>query len=89
MRVLQGTIISDKMQKTRVVSITRLKKHKRYNKYYTVMTKVKAHDEKNEYVEGDEVRIKEVRPLSKDKRWLIIELVRKTRLLDNKKRTEE
>ncbi len=72
MRTLQGTIISDAMQKTRVISIVRLRKHPRYQKYYKVTTRLKAHDEKNEYKTGDEVIIRETRPLSKDKRWIIV-----------------
>ncbi len=60
------------MQKTRVVSITHLHKHPRYQKYYKVTTRLKAHDEKNEYKTGDKVVIQETRPLSKDKRWVIV-----------------
>lgn len=72
MRRLQGTIVSDKMNKTRVVSVARVKKHPLYKKYYKVTGKFKAHDEKNEYHTGDKVLIEEVRPLSKEKRWRII-----------------
>jgi len=72
MRKLSGTVVSDKMNKTRVVSIERLKKHIRYDKYYKVTERFKAHDEKNEYKVGDKVVIREVRPLSKEKRWIII-----------------
>ncbi len=72
MRTLSGIIVSDKMNKTRVVLVERLKKHARYHKYYNVSKKLKAHDEKNEYKTGDKVTIKETRPLSKDKRWIII-----------------
>jgi small subunit ribosomal protein S17 len=79
MRKLQGTIISDKMNKTRVVAITRLKKHPRYKKYYKVVKNFKAHDEKNEYKAGDEVIILESKPLSRDKRWVIKELVEKSK----------
>lgn len=75
MRKLQGIIISDKMNKTRVIAITRLKKHPRYKKYYKVTTKFKAHDEKNEYKTGDVVIIEETRPISKEKRWRIIEKI--------------
>jgi len=71
-RKLQGTIISDKMDKTRVVSVSRLKKHPRYQKYYKVSKNFKAHDEKNEYKAGDEVVIEETKPMSKDKRWVIL-----------------
>ncbi len=72
MRRLKGIVVSDKMQKTRVVAVTRLKKHPRYHKYYKVTKKFKAHDEKNEYKVGDKVIIQETRPLSKEKRWIII-----------------
>lgn len=71
-RTLQGTIVSDKMDKTRVVEISRLKKHPVYKKYYKTTRKFKAHDEKNEYKTGDKVLIEETRPLSKDKRWRIM-----------------
>jgi len=74
-RKLQGIIISDKMNKTRVVAITRLKKHPRYKKYYKVTRKFKVHDEKNEYKTGDKVIIEETRPLSKEKRWIIVSKV--------------
>jgi len=72
MRKFQGTIVSDKMNKTRVVAVTRLKKHKRYLKYYKVTMRFKAHDEKNEYKAGENVWIEEVRPMSKEKRWKVI-----------------
>lgn len=72
MRKLQGTIVSDKMNKTRVIEIARLKKHPLYKKYYKVTRRFKAHDEKNEYKTGEKVIIEETRPLSKDKRWKII-----------------
>lgn len=76
-RRIAGVVISDKMQKTRVVSVARLKKHPKYLKYYRVTTNFKAHDENNEYKKGDEVVIEEARPLSKDKRWVIIGRVQK------------
>jgi len=75
MRKLQGTIVSDKMDKTRVIAITRLKQHPRYRKYYKVTERFKAHDEKNEYKNGDKVVIEETRPISKEKRWKIIEKI--------------
>lgn len=71
-RKLEGTVVSDKMNKTRVVAIVRKKQHPRYKKYYTVTTRVKAHDEKNEYKTGDKVVVTETRPISKDKRWKIV-----------------
>jgi len=60
------------MQKTRVVVVTRLTKHSRYDKYYKTSKRYKAHDEKNEYKEGDKVIIEECRPISKDKTWVIV-----------------
>ncbi|MCX6788568.1 MAG: 30S ribosomal protein S17 [bacterium] len=72
MRKLQGTIVSDKMTKTRVVAVDRMKKHPRYDKYYAVTDRFKAHDEKNEYKAGDKVIIQEVRPMSREKRWTIV-----------------
>lgn len=72
MRKLQGTIVSDKMAKTRVVAVDRMKKHPRYEKYYAVTERFKAHDEKNEYKTGDKVIIQEVRPMSREKRWTIV-----------------
>ena len=71
-RQLQGIIVSDKMNKTRVISVTRLKKHSRYKKYYKETNKFKAHYEKNEYKTGEKVVIEETRPLSKEKKWKII-----------------
>ena len=74
-RQLEGVITSDKMNKTKVVAITRLKKHPRYQKFYKVTQKFKAHDENNEYKSGDKVIIEETRPISKDKRWKIIKRI--------------
>ena len=59
------------MAKTRVVEVSRLKKHPRYKKYVKTTSRFKAHDEKNEYKVGDKVVIEETRPMSKDKRWRI------------------
>lgn len=66
------------MTKTVVVRVDRLKKHPKYQKYYRVSRKFKAHDEKNEYKVGDVVEIQEIRPLSKDKRWKITSLVKRS-----------
>ena len=71
-RKIIGTVVSDKMMKTRVVEVQRLKKHPKYLKYYTVTVKFKAHDENNEYKTGDKVTIEETRPMSREKRWKII-----------------
>lgn len=71
-RKIVGTVVSDKMTKTRVVSVDRLKKHPKYQTYYRVTSKFKAHDEENAYKTGDKVTIQETRPISKDKRWKIV-----------------
>ena len=74
-RILKGIVVSDKMQKTAVVEILRLKKHPKYKKYYKVSKKFKAHNPENQYHTGDKVVIQETRPMSKDKRWIIISKV--------------
>lgn len=66
------------MKKTVVVKIDRLKKHPKYLKYYRISSKFKAHDEKGEYKTGDSVIIEETRPLSKEKRWRVAELVKRS-----------
>ena len=71
-RQLIGTIVSDAMNKTRIVSVDRLKKHPRYGKYYTVTTRYAAHDADNSYRKGDVVIIEETRPMSARKRWIIV-----------------
>lgn len=70
-RTLTGTVVSDKMTKTVVVEITRLKMHPKYKKQYKVSERYKAHDEKGEYHTGDRVIIRETRPLSKEKRFVV------------------
>jgi small subunit ribosomal protein S17 len=74
-RTLEGIIVSDKMDKTRVVLVERMKKHPLYKKYYKASKKFKAHDGKNQYKEGDRVFIEASRPISKDKKWIIRGLV--------------
>lgn len=76
-RKLVGIVISDKMDKTRVVAVERFVKHRRYEKIYKITKRFKAHDKDNQYKEGDKVIISEIRPLSKDKRWNIISLAEK------------
>jgi len=71
-RILKGTVVSDKMQKTVVVEVSRMKKHPKYKKYYSVTQKLKAHDEEGVYKTGDKVLIKETRPMSKEKRWIVV-----------------
>lgn len=70
-RQLTGTVVSAKMKKTVVVVVNRLKMHKKYRKQYLVSSRYKAHDEKGEYKAGDRVVIRETRPLSRDKRWIV------------------
>ena len=74
-----GKVVSDKMAKTVVVRIDRRFAHPRYGKMVTRSTKVKAHDELNDAKTGDTVRIMETRPLSKDKRWRVVEIVDRAR----------
>jgi len=72
---LTGTIISNKMQKTVVVEVERLKEHPKYKKRYKTHKKYKAHIEIGEYKIGDRVIIEECRPISKEKRWRVIKKI--------------
>lgn len=72
-----GQVVSDKMDKTVVVAVERREKHPLYKKYIRRTTKFKAHDENNECRMGDQVRIMETRPLSKDKRWRVVSVLKK------------
>lgn len=72
LRKLKGTVVSDKMAKTAVVSVTHYRRHPKYLKYYKITNRFKAHDENKEYKVGDSVVIEETRPLSKEKRWRVI-----------------
>ena len=74
-----GTVVSDKMDKTIVVAIVDNVSHPLYKKIIKRTVKFKAHDEKNEAKTGDRVRIMETRPLSKDKRWRLVEIVEKAK----------
>jgi small subunit ribosomal protein S17 len=71
--VLKGVVVSDKMQKTVVVSVDRLVKHPKYGKFYTISKKYKAHDENNTFKKGDAVEIIETRPVSKFKKFKVLE----------------
>ena len=75
-----GLVVSDRMQKTVVVSIERTVMHPRYKKYLKRRTKVKAHDESNQCRVGDRVLIVESRPLSRDKRWRVSKVIERARL---------
>ena len=72
-----GRVVSDKMDKTIVVSVERLTRHRVYKRVIRLTTKFKAHDERNEAHVGDTVRIEEARPLSATKRWRLTEIVAK------------
>ena len=74
-----GKVISNKMQKTITVAVDRKVKHPIYGKFVNRTTKFKAHDEENSAGIGDTVRIMETRPLSKDKRWRLVEIVEKAK----------
>ena len=74
-RIIQGTVVSDKMDKTIVVTVERRKKHRLYHKVVSLTQRYKAHDEENACKLGDTVRIAESRPISKDKRWRVVEIV--------------
>ena len=74
-KILKGTVVSDKMNKTVVVRVDDFKKHPRYGRYYKSSKKYKAHDEKGEFHIGDKVLIKEIRPLSKDKSFAVIKKI--------------
>jgi small subunit ribosomal protein S17 len=78
-RTRVGTVISDKMDKTVVVQVERIVRHPLYGKAMRRSVKFKAHDENNECRVGDRVRIMETRPLSKDKRWRVTEIVERAR----------
>lgn len=74
-----GKVVSDKMDKTIVVAIETLVRHPLYGKSIKRTTKFKAHDENNECKMGDRVKIMETRPLSKDKRWRLVEIIEKAK----------
>jgi small subunit ribosomal protein S17 len=74
-RVIQGIVVSDKMDKTIVVTVERRKKHPLYHKVMSATERFKAHDEENQCRLGDVVNIQECRPMSKDKRWRVISVV--------------
>ena len=74
-----GKVVSDKMDKTIVVAIENRVKHKLYNKIIKRTIKLKVHDENNECGKGDTVKVMETRPLSKDKRWRLVEIVEKVK----------
>lgn len=78
-KVIIGKVLSNKMEKTIVVSVERKVMHPKYGKFIKMTSKFKAHDEKNECTIGDIVRVMETRPLSKDKRWRLVEIIEKAK----------
>ena len=74
-KVLAGTVVSDRMDKTIVVVVSVQKRHPMYEKYIRRSKRVKAHDAENECRVGDRVRVVESRPLSREKRWRLLEIV--------------
>lgn len=78
-KVRVGKVVSDKMDKTIVVAVVDNVKHPLYNKIVKRTYKLKAHDENNECKKGDTVRVMETRPLSKDKRWRLVEVIEKVK----------
>jgi small subunit ribosomal protein S17 len=78
-KVLQGRVVSNKMQKTIVVEIQQRKLHRLYKKYLSRTKRIKAHDETNACGIGDTVRVVESRPLSREKRWRLLEIVEKAK----------
>lgn len=76
-RIRDGLVVSDKMEKTVIVQVERLAPHRKYGKYLRRLRKVKAHDGENECRTGDRVRIIECRPMSRDKRWRVQQVIDK------------
>lgn len=86
---LIGVVVGTKMDKTAVVLVKRLKKHNTYNKYIRRNTKYLAHDPNNICQEGDRVRITESKPISKLKRWQVVEIVEKAEFIDSKAENDQ
>ena len=78
-KVLRGKVVSDKMDKTITVEVATSKSHPLYSKRIKYSKKFKAHDENNECKIGDRVRVMETRPLSKEKRWRLVEIIEKAK----------
>jgi len=74
-----GMVVSDKMEKTVVVAVQRLVRHPLYGRIVKLTSKIKAHDETNECKVGDKVKVMETRPLSKDKRWRVVNIIEKAK----------
>jgi small subunit ribosomal protein S17 len=78
-KVIIGRVVSNKMDKTVTIAVERKVKHPKYGKFVKLTSKFKAHDEKNECNVNDIVRIMETRPLSKDKRWRLVEIIERAK----------
>lgn len=77
-KFMMGTVVSDKMDKTIVVMVERKFSHRKFKKVVKTTKKYKCHDEKNSCVVGDVVSVKEIRPLSKEKRWRLVQIIKTT-----------
>lgn len=71
-KILKGVVVSDKMDKTVVVVVERIKEHPKYKRRYKVSKKYKAHDPEKKYHIGDKISIQECRPISKEKKWIVL-----------------
>jgi len=78
-KVREGIVISDKMTQTRVVAVTERVRHPKYSKFVLRTKKLYVHDETNDANVGDKVRVMETRPLSKTKRWRVVEIIERAR----------
>ncbi|MDL2310860.1 30S ribosomal protein S17 [Peptostreptococcaceae bacterium OttesenSCG-928-C18] len=78
-RTITGTVVSDKMDKTIVIAVNTFVTHPLYKKQIKKTTKFKAHDENNECQIGDKVKVMETRPLSREKRWRLVEILEKAK----------
>jgi len=78
-KVREGVVVSDKMAKTAVVAVVRLKRHPLYGRVQRVTKKIKAHDETNDCKVGDRVKIMETRPISKQKNWRVLSIVERAK----------
>ena len=78
-KVREGVVISDKMTQTRVVAVTERVRHAKYSKFVLRTKKLYVHDETNDANVGDKVRVMETRPLSKTKRWRVVEIIERAR----------
>ena len=78
-KVREGVVISDKMTQTRVVAVTERVRHPKYSKFVLQTKKLYVHDENNDANVGDKVRVMETRPLSKTKRWRVVEIIERAR----------